>query len=61
MRFWQFGLWEQLFDTLLNVEAGEAAPLAALRQEVESYLAENPHKAKAIKSQLERQEAALEC
>ena len=61
MRFWQFGLWEQLFDTLLNVEAGEAAPLAALRQEFESYLAKNPYKAKAIKSQLERQEAALEC
>lgn len=59
-RYWQFGLWEQLFDGMLNVGVGEAAPLSTLRQSFESFFTQNPYKAKAIKQALLKQDTALE-
>ena len=59
-RYWKFGLWEQLFASLLNVGAGETAPLASLRLEFESFFAKNPYKAKGLKQALLKQEAAFD-
>jgi checkpoint serine/threonine-protein kinase len=57
--FWQKLLWQELFDALLNFEAGSVAPLSQLRQNFESYLNKNPFKAKSLKQNLIKQDTAL--
>jgi checkpoint serine/threonine-protein kinase len=59
-KYWQYTLWEKLFDTLLNVKDCNSIPsLKDLRAMFEDYLASNPKKAASLKAMLCKQSVSL--
>eukprot|EP00976_Prorocentrum_cordatum_P065980 1178134-Prorocentrum_minimum.AAC.1 len=59
-RQWQSGLWQRLFDELLNAPAGaEAYPLEGLRGAFEEYLVDRPEKMRELKLLMMKQTIML--
>jgi hypothetical protein len=55
-RYWQAALWEEFFDTYLNIENCHSIPsISQFRAKFEQYLLSDPQKAKSIKVALCRQ------
>jgi len=59
-RYWQTDLWEELFDTMLNIPDCNSIPsLSVYRTKLENHLLKDPAKMKSIKHSLARQNILL--
>ena len=60
-RYWQSALWEELFDTVMNIKEQDIHPnfLAPIRKKFEDFLGSDPKRAKSVKVKLCEQEMLM--
>lgn len=57
-RYWQTGVWTRVFEGLLNSDS--PAALLAARKELQTYLTQNPARARLLRLALSRLESGLD-
>lgn len=60
-RYWQSSLWEELFDSIMNIKEQNVHPnfLAPIRKKFEDFLASDQKRAKSVKVKLCEQEMLM--